>query len=186
MWSAFSTVDEGPRATSAKLLGPPAGCLCAGWHRDGGKFRCGLGDAAAALGAVARALPAGHHAPCPDCRRPRKAASIRRAWVTARFLQCASCWREPGLTIDDFDLIESNEAFAAQALVVAQELGFDPDARANTDGGAIAHGHPVGATGAVLDGQGGAWAGNVLASGRALVAMCVGGGQGIALALEAP
>lgn len=87
-----------------------------------------------------------------------------------------------GLSAADFDWIESNEAFAAQALAVSRELGFDP-ARVNPDGGAIALGHPVGATGAILivkamhalERTGGK---------RALVTMCIGGGQGIALAIE--
>ena len=53
------------------------------------------------------------------------------------------------LTVDDFDVIESNEAFAAQALAVSKELGLDP-ARVNPNGGAIALGHPVGATGSII------------------------------------
>lgn len=87
-----------------------------------------------------------------------------------------------GLSVDDFDVIESNEAFAAQALAVSRELNFDP-ARVNPDGGAIALGHPVGATGAILTVK----ALNYLErtdGGRALVTMCIGGGQGIALAIE--
>ena len=87
-----------------------------------------------------------------------------------------------GLSASDFDVIESNEAFAAQALAVTQELGFDP-AKVNPNGGAIALGHPVGATGAIitlkalyqLERTGGK---------RGLVTMCIGGGQGIALAIE--
>lgn len=87
-----------------------------------------------------------------------------------------------GLSVDDFDVIESNEAFAAQALAVNAELGLDP-ARVNPNGGAIALGHPVGATGAIitvkamyeLERTGGK---------RALITMCIGGGQGIALAIE--
>ncbi|WP_439154060.1 acetyl-CoA C-acyltransferase family protein [Yoonia sp.] len=87
-----------------------------------------------------------------------------------------------GLSAGDFDVIESNEAFAAQALAVSKELGFDP-ARVNPNGGAIALGHPVGATGAIitvkamyeLERTGGK---------RALITMCIGGGQGIALAIE--
>jgi len=87
-----------------------------------------------------------------------------------------------GLKADDFDVIESNEAFAAQALAVSKELGFDP-AKVNPNGGAVALGHPVGATGAIitvkamyeLDRIGGK---------RALITMCIGGGQGIALAIE--
>ena len=87
-----------------------------------------------------------------------------------------------GLTVDDFDVIESNEAFAAQALAVSHALGFDP-AKVNPNGGAIALGHPVGATGAIitvktmyeLERTGGK---------RGLITMCIGGGQGIALAIE--
>ncbi|MGI4811479.1 MAG: beta-ketothiolase BktB [Janthinobacterium lividum] len=87
-----------------------------------------------------------------------------------------------GLRVEDFDVIESNEAFAAQACAVARELRFDP-ARVNPNGGAIALGHPVGATGSILvikaayelERTGGRYA---------LVTMCIGGGQGIALAIE--
>ncbi len=87
-----------------------------------------------------------------------------------------------GLTVDDFDVIESNEAFAAQALAVNKALGLDP-ARVNPNGGAIALGHPVGATGAILVVK--AMAELERTGGRrALVTMCIGGGQGIALALE--
>ncbi len=87
-----------------------------------------------------------------------------------------------GLTVDDFDVIESNEAFAAQALAVSAALGFDA-ARVNPNGGAIALGHPVGATGAIITIK----ALHELArigGKRALVTMCIGGGQGIALAIE--
>lgn len=87
-----------------------------------------------------------------------------------------------GLSVTDFDVIESNEAFAAQALAVNKGLGLDPS-KVNPNGGAIALGHPVGATGAIiavkalyeLDRIGGS---------KALVTMCIGGGQGIALAFE--
>ena len=87
-----------------------------------------------------------------------------------------------GLKADDFDVIESNEAFAAQAIAVNDGLGLDP-ARVNPNGGAIALGHPVGATGAIimikalyeLKRTGGQ---------RGLVTMCIGGGQGIAVAFE--
>ena len=87
-----------------------------------------------------------------------------------------------GLSVSDFDVIESNEAFAAQALAVNKGLGLD-GARVNPNGGAIALGHPVGATGCIitvkamyeLQRTGGR---------RALITMCIGGGQGIALAIE--
>ncbi len=87
-----------------------------------------------------------------------------------------------GLGVDDFDVIELNEAFAAQALSVCRELGLPPD-RTNPNGSGISLGHPVGATGAVLtikalyelQRTGGT---------RALVTMCIGGGQGIAAIFE--
>ena len=89
-----------------------------------------------------------------------------------------------GLTLDDIDLIELNEAFAAQAVAVIRDAGLDPE-KTNVDGGAIALGHPVGATGAILaiklmrgleriDGR------------RGIVTMCIGGGQGMAAIFERP
>ncbi|MFG1398013.1 beta-ketothiolase BktB [Roseixanthobacter pseudopolyaromaticivorans] len=87
-----------------------------------------------------------------------------------------------GLKVSNFDVIESNEAFAAQACAVARELDFDA-AKLNPNGGAIALGHPVGATGAILVVK----ALNELqrTGGRyGLITMCIGGGQGIALAIE--
>jgi acetyl-CoA C-acetyltransferase len=87
-----------------------------------------------------------------------------------------------GLRVADLDVIEANEAFAAQACAVTQELGLDP-ARVNPNGSGIALGHPVGATGAIittkaiheLHRSGGRYA---------LVTMCIGGGQGIAAIFE--
>jgi acetyl-CoA C-acetyltransferase len=87
-----------------------------------------------------------------------------------------------GIKIADFDVIESNEAFASQALAVSRELGLDPD-KVNPDGGAIALGHPVGATGAILTVKALYYLQRT--GGRyGLVTMCIGGGQGIALAIE--
>jgi acetyl-CoA C-acetyltransferase len=87
-----------------------------------------------------------------------------------------------GLSVSDFDVIESNEAFASQAIAVNNGLGLDT-AKVNPNGGAIALGHPVGATGAIitvkalheLERVGGS---------KALITMCIGGGQGIAIAIE--
>ena len=87
-----------------------------------------------------------------------------------------------GLHIDDFDVIESNEAFAAQACAVSRELGFDP-AKVNPNGGGIALGHPVGATGTILALKA-VYELKRIGGGLALVTMCIGGGQGIALALR--
>ncbi|KKW66955.1 acetyl-CoA acetyltransferase [Lampropedia cohaerens] len=90
--------------------------------------------------------------------------------------------QKAGLTVDDLDVIEANEAFAAQACAVARDLGLDP-AKVNPNGSGISLGHPIGATGAVI---------TVKAihelhriQGRyALVTMCIGGGQGIAAIFE--
>ncbi len=87
-----------------------------------------------------------------------------------------------GATTDDFDIIEANEAFAAQALAVNQELNLDA-ARVNPNGGAIALGHPIGATGVIITIKA-LYELERTGSRRALVTMCIGGGQGIALALE--
>ena len=88
-----------------------------------------------------------------------------------------------GIGVEDLDLVELNEAFASQALACIDQLGLDPT-RVNLDGGAIALGHPLGATGARITGKAAA----LLAreSGRyALATQCIGGGQGIATVLEA-
>jgi acetyl-CoA C-acetyltransferase len=90
--------------------------------------------------------------------------------------------KRAGLTLDDIDVIEANEAFAAQACAVANQLGFDPD-KLNPNGSGIALGHPVGATGAILTVKaiyelrrtGGRYG---------LITMCIGGGQGIAAVVE--
>jgi acetyl-CoA C-acetyltransferase len=90
--------------------------------------------------------------------------------------------QKAGLSIADIDVIESNEAFAAQACAVAQDLGFDP-AKVNPNGGAVALGHPVGATGAIITVK--ALYELQRTRGRyALVTMCIGGGQGIAAIFE--
>jgi acetyl-CoA C-acetyltransferase len=87
-----------------------------------------------------------------------------------------------GLKVSDLDVIESNEAFAAQACAVAQELQFDP-AKVNPNGSGISLGHPVGATGAIITTK--ALYELARIGGRyALVTMCIGGGQGIAAIFE--
>ncbi len=90
--------------------------------------------------------------------------------------------KRAGLTVQDMDVIESNEAFAVQALCVTQELGLDP-LKVNPNGGAVALGHPLGATGAVLTVK---CLHELLRTGKryGLVTMCIGGGQGIAAVFE--
>jgi len=89
-----------------------------------------------------------------------------------------------GLTLDQIDVIELNEAFAAQSLAVIRQAGLDP-ARVNPNGGAIALGHPLGCTGAKLT----ATILRELQRRNArygLVTMCIGGGQGMAVVFERP
>lgn len=87
-----------------------------------------------------------------------------------------------GLVLEQIDVIESNEAFAAQACAVAQELGFSAE-KTNINGSGISLGHPVGATGAILTTK--ALYELERSGGRyALITMCIGGGQGIALVIE--
>ena len=87
-----------------------------------------------------------------------------------------------GLSVQDLDVIESNEAFAAQACAVARELGFDPE-KVNPNGSGISLGHPVGATGAIIATK--AIHELQRIQGRyALATMCIGGGQGIAVVFE--
>jgi acetyl-CoA C-acetyltransferase len=86
------------------------------------------------------------------------------------------------LKVGDFDVIESNEAFASQACAVSRELGFASE-KTNPNGGAIALGHPVGATGVILTTKA-VYELKRTGTRRALITMCIGGGQGIALAIE--
>ncbi len=87
-----------------------------------------------------------------------------------------------GLTVKDLDVIEANEAFAAQACAVSRELEFDP-AKVNPNGSGISLGHPVGATGAVITTKA-LYELERIAGRYALATMCIGGGQGIAAIFE--
>jgi acetyl-CoA C-acetyltransferase len=120
--------------------------------------------------------------------------------VRARILSYAVCGVEPktmgigpvpavrkaleraGKTLDDVDVIELNEAFAAQSLAVLQDLELDP-AKVNPNGGAIAHGHPIAATGVILTTK---ILGDMERNDHklGLVSLCIGGGQGIAMLLQ--
>ena len=90
--------------------------------------------------------------------------------------------RKAGLTLDQMDVIEANEAFAAQALAVMRGLGLDPS-RTNPNGGAIALGHPVGCSGAFITTKA-LYELQRIGGRYALVTMCIGGGQGIAAIFE--
>ena len=87
-----------------------------------------------------------------------------------------------GLSVKDLDVIESNEAFAAQACAVVKELGLDP-AKTNPNGSGISLGHPIGATGAIITTKA-IYELHRIGGKYALVTMCIGGGQGIAAIFE--
>lgn len=174
------SVDEHPKPTTIEAL---AG-LRPAFQKDGtvtAGNASGLNDGAAALvlarGAAAKGLT-------PRARIMGWAVAgvdpkvMGLGPIPAVRALCAKL----GVTPQSFDVVESNEAFAAQAIAVSRALDLDP-AKVNPNGGAIALGHPVGATGAIitvkalheLERTGGK---------TALITMCIGGGQGIALAIE--
>ena len=91
-------------------------------------------------------------------------------------------FEKAGLKPADMDVVESNEAFAVQAMAVTKDLGLDP-AKVNPNGGAVALGHPIGATGAILTVKA-LYELERTKKRYALVTMCIGGGQGIAAIFE--
>lgn len=90
--------------------------------------------------------------------------------------------KKTGLSLEDMDVIEINEAFAAQVLACQAELDMNMD-KVNVNGGAIAHGHPLGATGAILAVKA-IYELHRQETSYALITACIGGGQGIAMILE--
>jgi acetyl-CoA C-acetyltransferase len=172
--------DEHPKATSAEAL---AG-LRPVFQKDGSVTAgnaSGINDGAAAL-VLAREGAAAGMAPLARVLGYAHAGVAPRVMGIGPIPAVRALLARTGLTVQDFDVIESNEAFAAQAIAVTRDLGLDP-ARVNPNGGAIALGHPVGATGAILVVK--AMAELARTGGRrALITMCIGGGQGIALAIE--
>ena len=178
---AFAT-DEHPKATTADAL---AG-LRPAFQKDGtvtAGNASGLNDGAAAV-VLARADAAERAGLTPAFRVLGYAhAGVRPEVMGIGPVPAVeSLLAKTGLTVADFDVIESNEAFAAQAVAVNRGLGLDT-ARVNIDGGAIALGHPVGATGAIITVKA-MYALARTGGQRALITMCIGGGQGIALAIE--
>ena len=143
----------------------------------------GINDSAAAL-----VLMESHAAEKRNLKPMARLVAYGHAGVDPKFMGIGpvpavqNALRRANLKIADLDVIESNEAFAVQACAVAKELHFDPE-KTNPNGGAVALGHPIGATGSIL---------TIKAiyelhrkSGRyALVTMCIGGGQGIAAIFE--
>ena len=178
------SLDEHPRETSldalAKLKGVvrPDGSITAG-------NASGVNDGACAL-LLANAQAADQY----GLRRRARVVGMASAGVEPRVMGIGPApatqklLRQLGMTIDQFDVIELNEAFASQGLAVLRMLGVaDDDPRVNPNGGAIALGHPLGASGArlvttalhQLERTGGRFA---------LCTMCIGVGQGIAIAIE--
>ena len=94
-----------------------------------------------------------------------------------------TCLEKTGLTVEDMDVIELNEAFAAQALAVISELDLPLD-KTNPNGSGISLGHPVGATGCIISVKT-LYELQRIKGRYALISMCIGGGQGIATVLEA-
>ncbi len=174
--------DEHPKVTSLEAL---AG-LRPAFQKDGtvtAGNASGINDGAAAL-VLARADAAAKAGLAPRARILGYAhAGVRPEVMGLGPVPAVrALLARTGLKLNDFDWIESNEAFAAQAIAVTRELGLDP-ARVNPSGGAIALGHPVGATGALLTVKA-LHALERTGGHRALITMCIGGGQGIALAIE--
>ena len=175
--------DEHPRATTPEALAKlkplfPNGSVTAG-------NASGVNDGAAAL-FIANAEAARAHGLTPIARIlggavagvPPRIMGIGPAPASQKLMA------RLGLTQSDFDVIELNEAFAAQGIATLRQLGIaDDDARVNPNGGAIALGHPLGMSGARITGT--AALQLALTGGRrALSTMCIGVGQGIAIATE--
>ncbi|WP_415392829.1 3-oxoadipyl-CoA thiolase [Paracoccus sp. SJTW-4] len=175
--------DEHPRATTAEALAGlkplfPNGSVTAG-------NASGVNDGAAAL-ILADAATAARHGLTPLARVlggatagvPPRIMGIGPAPASQKLLD------RLGLAPGDFDVIELNEAFAAQGIATLRQLGIaDDDPRVNPNGGAIALGHPLGMSGARITGTA-ALQLHETGGRRALATMCIGVGQGIAIALE--
>lgn len=177
--------DEFPRAsTSAEALAK----LKPAFKKDGGRVTAGnasgINDGAAAM-----VLASGEAVEKYGLKPMARLVSWGHGGVDPRIMglgpvpACRQALEKSGLSIDDVDLIEANEAFAAQSIAVARELGFDMS-RVNVNGGAISIGHPVGASGARI----------IVTllhemlkrpeANRGLATLCIGGGMGVATLFE--
>ena len=177
--------DEFPRAsTSAEALAK----LKPAFKKDGGRVTAGnasgINDGAAAM-----VLASGEAVEKYGLKPMARLISWGHGGVDPRIMglgpvpACRQALEKSGLSIDDVDLIEANEAFAAQSIAVARELGFDMS-RVNVNGGAISIGHPVGASGARI----------IVTllhemlkrpeAKRGLATLCIGGGMGVATLFE--
>ncbi|QKK33844.1 3-oxoadipyl-CoA thiolase (plasmid) [Rhizobium indicum] len=177
--------DEHPRATTIETLAK----LATPFKKDGGTVTAGnasgVNDGAAAL-IVASQAAARKYGLTPIARILGGAAAAvpPRVMGVGPIPASRKLMARLGMTADQFDVIELNEAFASQGLAVLRALGIaDDDARVNRNGGAIALGHPLGMSGARITGTA---ALELLQTGGkySLSTMCIGVGQGIAIALE--
>ena len=177
------TQDEHPRATTVEALAKLKPLFAGGSVTAGNAS--GVNDGAAAL-IIASEAAARRHGLTPIARIlggatagvPPRIMGIGPAPASQKLID------RLGLTQSDFDVIELNEAFAAQGIATLRQLGIaDDDPRVNRNGGAIALGHPLGMSGARITGTA---ALELLQTGgkRSLSTMCIGVGQGIAIALE--
>lgn len=173
-------VDEHPKTTTAEAL---AG-LRPAFQKDGtvtAGNASGINDGAAAL-VLARGDALGDATPRARLMGYAVAGVAPRVMGLGPIPAVEKLCAKLGMSPTDFDVVESNEAFAAQAIAVQRGLGLDP-AHVNPNGGAVALGHPVGATGAILTTKA-LYELERVGGKTALVTMCIGGGQGIALAIE--
>jgi acetyl-CoA acyltransferase len=176
--SIFSA-DEGPRAdtTAAALAGLRPVFHAQGTVTAGNSSQTSDGAAASVLMEAGRAQELGIQ-PLARLVAYAVAGCLPEEMGMGPVYAVPKALKKAGLTLHDIGLIEFNEAFAAQALAVMRELGFDPE-NVNVNGGAIALGHPLGCTGAKLTAT-------LLSEMRrrnvryGMVTMCVGGGQGAA------
>lgn len=177
-------IDEHVRAeTSLEELG----ALKTIFRKDGGTVTAGnasgINDGAAAVVLATEQAVKDHHLTPVARLLSYGHAGVDPAYMGIGPVPAARIALErAGLSVRDLDVVESNDAFAAQACAVAQELGFDPD-RTNPNGSGISLGHPVGATGAIITTK-------LLhelqrsSTRYGLATMCIGGGQGIAAVFE--
>src|SRR2546428_5312024 len=175
----IARVDEHPRpGTTVESLSrlKPA-------FREGGRVTAGnssgINDAGAAGGVMTREKAGGRGGTPPPERVPHPLPGIAPGVMgVGPILAVQNLLKKVGMTINDIDLMELNEAFAAQAVAVIRELEIDPD-KVNPNGGAIALGHPVGATGAILTVKL-AYELKRRQAEWGIVTMCIGGGHGVA------
>jgi acetyl-CoA acyltransferase len=178
------TLDEHPRETSLEALGKLKGVVRPDGSVTAGNAS-GVNDGACALLIASEAAAAQY-----GLRRRARVIGMATAGVEPRIMGIGPApatqklLKQLNMTLDQFDVIELNEAFASQGLAVLRQLGLrDDDPRVNPNGGAIALGHPLGASGARLITT--ALHQLERTNGRyALCTMCIGVGQGIALAIE--